>query len=115
MIKSVLIVVCVLLAVSGLCEFIHTIRVAFCIPKKGRRGVMVVWLKPGICTQQIRFVSQQIEWYGSAYADHIIAVTSEVGDEELTECRALTENTDIILCPQEVLAHIVGYISDYQE
>lgn len=113
MIESVLLAIGIILAVSGLCELIHTIRLAFLIPKKGRRGIMVIWLKSGIAAQQLKFADEQVLWYGNTYADHIIAVTSELSEEELNECRILTADNDIILCPSETLAHVAECISDY--
>lgn len=113
MIETVLLAIGVILAVSGLCELIHTIRLFFIMPKKGRRGMMIIWLKSGIAEQQIKFAQTQYAWYGDTYADHIIAVTSELCEEELDFCRNLTADKNIILCPSEALTHVAECISDY--
>lgn len=111
MIETVLLAIGIIFAVSGLCDLIHTIRLAFIMPKKGRRGIVLLWLKSGIAEQQIKFAMAQITWYGNTYADHIIAVTSELSDEELAECRSLTADNDIILCPIDALTHVADCIT----
>lgn len=113
MIESVLLVIGVLLAVSGLCEFIHTVRLLFILPKKCNKGINLLWLKKGKAISQLKFAYEQIRWYGNTYADHIIAVTSDLDQEELEECKKYTENSDIILCPSDVLSHIAECISEY--
>lgn len=113
MIETVLLAIGIILAVSGLCELIHTIRLAFLMPKKGSRGIIVIWLKSGIAAQQLRFADEQALWYGNTYADYVVAVTSELCEEELDTCRRLTADNDIILCPSEALSHIAECISNY--
>lgn len=110
MIKTVLITVVVLLALSGLCELLHLIRMLLCMPR-GKSGVLtLIVLKSGIAAEQLNFASAQRLWLGDMYSSHIIAVDTYLDDTERENCRK-TAGNDITFCDIETAAHIAESIS----
>lgn len=111
MIKAVLAAFFILFAVSGICEMLHDIRLAFISLGRNKGTYSLVWLKPGRAVKQLRFVSEQMRWHGERYAGYIIALTCEIDADELSDCAKAAENEPIILCPAEALENVVKSIN----
>ena len=110
MVKGILTVLIILFAVSGLCEFIHSVRLFFILPEKERSSLCVIRLQQGKAVQQLRFVLHQSHWLGSLYADKVVAISDGIESEELDVCKNLIESSDIVLCSSETFEYIVENI-----
>ncbi|MCQ2441241.1 MAG: hypothetical protein MJ076_05045 [Clostridia bacterium] len=98
MVKAVLIIITILFAVSGLCEFIHSLRLFFILPEKDRKSLCIIKLEPQKAVQQVKFVLEQSNWLGSLYAERIVAVCDGIDGAELEICRKMVEESEIMLC-----------------
>ncbi len=110
MVKGILTVLIILFAVSGLCEFIHSVRLFLILPEKERSSICIIRLEQGKSVQQLRFVLHQSHWLGSLYADKVIAISDGIEDEELDMCKSTVEYSDIVLCSNDELEYIVRNI-----
>ena len=110
MIKTAFFIITVILAVSGICEFIHTIVSFFKRPECGQRAVNVIRLKNGNAVRQLDYAFDQLRWHGDAFACHIIALSSDIEDAELEECRRFAAELPITLCGIAQLEHITEEI-----
>lgn len=105
-IKGILITAGIFLAIWGLSELIHTLRLA-AIFKKGRAKLLsVIFLKPESAVLQLMFAAEQKNWMGGDFAEYIIGVTDGLSDDELEECKAVAEKRGIILCKKSELIRV---------
>lgn len=111
LIKTVLLVCLVVLAVSGICEIIHSVRLILIRPSRRSGAVCVIWLKKGSAVSQLRFVCEQLRWWGKDFAEHIIAVSSDISGEELETCMKTAAESLVTLCPSDVLESVIASVS----
>lgn len=111
MIKGVLICITVLLAVSGLCDIIHTIRSWVFSSKRPRNNYSIIYLKCGDAVSQLKFVNEQYRWYGTDFAEYIIAITDDVSNEELKQLEQAFDGNEYIFCPSVALPNVLRSIS----
>ncbi len=113
MIKSVLLVCVAILAIIGLSEVIHIVRLLLASPKGAQKNYMILWLKVPCAAAQLRFAAAQRKWLGSGYAETVIAVTSGIESEKANELsRTFTDG--FVFCPIEALQDILVSLSgDY--
>ena len=112
MIKLILIIAVSLLAISGICELIHSICILMVMPKRPINNFCVLYLDSINAYYQIRFAVEQVRWQSNNFAEKIIAVTDEADDEQLKKCKILAAENGIILCPSDVLPNVIKSISE---
>lgn len=110
MIKTAFFILTVILAVSGICEFIHTVILLFKRPECGQKAVSVIRLEKGNAIKQLSYAFEQLRWHGDAFAFHIIALSSDIEDIELEECRRFAAQLPITLCGLAQLEHVTEEI-----
>lgn len=97
MIKVLLSVLTALLAISGLCELIYTIRLFFLTPHVKTKGYIVVYLRQNFALEQLRYIFEKQKWNGEGYAACIVAITDELSEAEGTLCKEFSKNKSIFL------------------
>lgn len=112
MVKVILIIAVSLLAISGICELIHSICILMVIPRRPVNNYCVLYLDSENAYYQLRFAVEQMRWQNNHFAEKIIAVTDEADDEQLNKCKILVEENGIILCPSDALANVIRSISE---
>ena len=98
MVKTVLLIVLLLFAISGICEFIYLLRMLLFFPGKQFDNYILVELQPNFSVKQLNFLWQKIRWHGNAYACGIIATTDKLSTGEIKKCNSFIKNKSIILC-----------------
>lgn len=108
MINTLLALATVLLAVSGICELIHGLRLIIISPKRISAPISVIRLKSGEAAAQIRYAVEQRKWLGPQYAQHIVAVASGISEAELAECQEIAGNNGVIICTLQMLSDVIA-------
>ncbi len=106
MVKTILLIVLLLFAVSGICEFIYMLRMLLCFPGKKFDNYILVNLKSKYAVKQLNFLWQKIRWHGDTYAVGIIATTDSLDISEIFQCSKYAKNKEIILCKSEEISNI---------
>jgi len=104
--EAILIAIGVILAVFGLSELLHTIRLAFIFKEKKSKLLSIVFLKPGSAMSQLCFAAEQHNWLGGDFADYVLAVTDNISDDELSECKELAQKRGLVLCRKAELLRV---------
>lgn len=82
MVESILLVLALLFAISGLCEFIFFVLALIFLPDIKFKTVSVVRLKPECYVQQIKFLRLKYRWYGHAFANKIVFLLDDLSKEQ---------------------------------
>lgn len=98
MVKYVLISIFIVIALLGLSEFLHIIKMRFSAPLEKAFTCCVLFLTDDMPERQIAFAAEQRMWLGKTYADKIIAVENDISEENLDRCRIYAKENDVILC-----------------
>ena len=105
-IEGILITIGVILAIWGLCELLHNLRLISIFKAKNVKLLSVVFLKPNRAVSQLNFAAEQKNWLGGDFAEYIIGVTDGIDGEELKECKHIAENRGIVLCDKQQLSRV---------
>ena len=111
MIKAVLLIVAIHLAILGLAELIHGIWLILITPRRAVKSFAVIWLVDGYAEQQLRFAAEQARWLGYNYAENVIAVNSDLSEENFRNCKYIAERNNILFCPAEDLEEMITILS----
>ncbi len=113
MIKIVLMTVVILLAIAGLCELLHSIRLFFVLPERRYYNYSVIHLKCGKAVRQLRSAVIQQKWLGVCYSEYVVAVyDATLTDNELEICREVAKSANAVLCPIKYVKEAIESISD---
>ena len=85
MIKGILICVLLLLAVSGICDIIHSVRSWLISSERPRNNISVLYLKEGTAFSQLKYIAEQYRWFGADFAEYYIAVTDELKHNDIVD------------------------------
>lgn len=111
MIKYILFAIMLCLAMLGLAEFLHGLKIRFTEPSKRAVTYSVVFLSGDNPERQIILAAEQRLWLGGAYCDYIIAVNTADKDDNDAACRYIAEKYGIDYCtPKELNAKIGEYM-----
>lgn len=105
MIKMILITLSAVLAVLGLSEVIHAIRLLVLAPKKHPQTVTVVRLSGDEPLRQLHYAGNALTWNETSAENAKLAVCSLPAGKLLEECRETAERYDILLCSENELLH----------
>ena len=111
-IKGILIVFEFIFAILGLCELIHGIRLILFSSAKKNNVYSVVFLSPERAVGQIGFLSEQLCWLGSDFADYAIALTDLLDESELSDALSAAEGKNITFCKTEELTQKIKEIRE---
>lgn len=107
MVKTVLLILLIIFAVSGICEFIYFIKMLFYFPGKRFKTYTFVMLESGYALCQLEYLWQKIRWNGDSFSNGIIATDDSLETKEILSCAEYAKNKNIIICSQnELSAHI---------
>ncbi|MBO4693216.1 MAG: hypothetical protein J5659_02330 [Clostridia bacterium] len=98
MIKGILFALLVVFSCLGLSDFIYTVRSAMLRPYRKIQDYCVVFLKPGIAKEQMRYYSHKMRWYGNAFCDKMIGIVDLLGDVEISSLESFCYGGNIYLC-----------------
>lgn len=87
--KTLFLIVLFVLAIFGLSEFLHTIKLFFVFPKRRLYSRNIVDLKEPTAEKQLRYVCEQYKWYGKSFADFIVFNTSSIKSETCEKCKEI--------------------------
>lgn len=98
MVKSLLLVILMFLAISGLCELIYTLKMMFYYPSLRVKNFALIILEQDCAVRQLNFIWQKIKWHGDAFAVGVIAIVDKIDDKEIIKCNGFINDKNIILC-----------------
>jgi hypothetical protein len=83
------------LAVLGLADLIHCLRIAM-LDIRGEDSKVVCCILKGKCADlKLRFVIEQYNWFGRKYADKIIAISYLDNEVTAERCRLLANRYNV--------------------
>ena len=83
-----------LLSVIGLCDIIHSIKLALLKVKNGKNKLMFCVLKDESSELSLRYVIEQHKWSGKQFADKIVVVNCLNNTSAIERCKVLSEYYD---------------------
>lgn len=98
MVEAIFLTLAVVFASLGICDFLNTVKTAFLFPGIKTKCLCVVFLKAEYAICQLRFFSAKLRWYGSGFADGIVAITDELDPGEIAVCERYCHGANIRLC-----------------
>lgn len=110
MIKTVLTAAAIVLAILGLCEVMHAVRMLLLAPKRLPGAVTVVNLGGEEPLRQLHYAGTALSWNGTAAGGVKLAVCGLPPGKRREECRRAAERYDITLCSAEQLPRILDEI-----
>ena len=100
--KYLLFFVILILAILGLSEFLHILKLLFILPKFKMHTQLYIGLQEDTALKQIAFAGEQLLWLGNKYAENVFAVGDGLTEEMLFECQRLSKKYGIeILCERK--------------
>lgn len=93
--KLLLFFLFLLLAIFGLCEFLHLIKLLLVFPKREMNSTLVVMLREETAIKQTVFAVEQLKWLGNKYADRVIIVAENLSTDTLHECERLAKKYNL--------------------
>ena len=100
--KLILFFVILILAILGLSEFLHILKLLFISQKRKMYTRLYIELHEDTALKQLAFAGEQLLWLGSKYAEKVVAVGDGLTEETLFECKRLSEKYGIeILCERK--------------
>lgn len=107
MVKGVLICILLLLAISGLCDIIHSVRSWMISAKRPRYNISVVYLNQETAFSQLKFIAEQYRWYGTDFAEYVIAVTDGVCKKDILNYEKTFAEMGFIFCPCSAVENVL--------
>ena len=95
--EIILFLVFLIPAMLGLSEIIHIFKTCLLYPKNTDSYVLI-YLSDENPALKLNFVLEQYYWLGKRYVGSIIAVASDLSEENYDVCRAIAEKHGIIFC-----------------
>lgn len=95
--KLILLFLCIIFSILGLCEALHNIKLLLIFPKRRMKLSSVVILNEKTAVQQMLFVGEQYKWLGTKFADRVIAVCENFSSDTVEECKTIADKYDIRL------------------
>ncbi len=98
MIKSILLMLLIVFAVMGLCEFICGLRIAFFYPGRRFKSYSILYLSEGLAVQELRYIWEKYRCHGEEYSHGILAISDGLDDKEIISCYDFAADKKIIIC-----------------
>ncbi len=98
MVKSILLMLLIVFAVLGLCEFICGLRIAFFYPGRRFKSYSILFLSKGNAVQELRYLWEKFRCHGEDYSHGILAINDSLEDKEIVSCRDFAADKKIIIC-----------------
>lgn len=102
MVEFLLLFVTLLLAILGLSELIHMLKIKITYPTKKNKNYILIILTKENATEQIKYIADKLQWSGKNYADGVFAIYND--EVDLNSCYDLVSRYNIMLCSPEELA-----------
>ncbi|MBR7132482.1 MAG: hypothetical protein IKD04_03025 [Clostridia bacterium] len=111
MVELLFFIFVLLLAVLGLAELIHSVKLCLLAPKEAAISYKIIFLKGSLPQHQLKIAVEQSAWSGKKLTGNIIAVNSFLEGEALEECRFIAQKNGVIFCSAEELCDQIMLIS----
>lgn len=112
MVKTLLLILLLIFAVSGLCEFIYFVKMLFYFPGKRVKTYTFVRLESGYALRQLEFLWQKIRWNGDSFSNGIIAMSENLETKEVMCCTEYIKGKNIILCSRKQLSEYINFAGE---
>ncbi len=112
MIECILLLIATALAMLGLSELLHLIKIYILLPKAGNNRYLLVLLKGDSPQQDLISAIEEKRWLGARYAKSILAVYFSEGQSGLDACRKIAQDNDITVCSFYELSGIIEKLKD---
>ncbi len=112
MVKTVLLILLLIFAVSGLCEFIYIVKMMFYFPGKRVKTYTFVQLESGYALRQLEYLWQKIRWNGDSYSNGIIAINENLETKEIISCAEYIKGKNIILCSKKQITEYIDFAGE---
>lgn len=103
MIKIILLAISAVLAVLGLCEVLHTVRLLILAPKQPPEAITVIKLSGEESLRQLHYAGAALSWSEAVAGGKRVAVCDEPENELSEEYLAAAAQYDILLCSTKQL------------
>ena len=101
MVKSIIIIVLFLFAISGICDFLFFLRKIIFTPKSKIKCYSVVFLTKDFALDELKYFWEKMRWYGGDFATMVIAFGDHLKAEEFEKCKKFCTGKSIILTTLE--------------
>lgn len=81
----------IIFSLFGFCEALHILKLYVIFPKRKMNSTLVIILNEETATNQIIFAGEQFKWLGTKFADRVLAVSEDLDEETVKECKILAE------------------------
>ncbi len=115
MVKGFLMATLLVLAVAGICEIIHLIRLYFASDGKKNINYALVFLRNGRALYQLQYMYEQLLWQGNGYADTIIGVDYDLSEDERKLCYEYSRKKNIIITIPQMLGGVLDTLYNNEE
>lgn len=112
MVKTLLLILLLIFAVSGLCEFIYFVKMLFYFPGKRVKTYTFVRLESGYALRQLEYLWQKIRWNGDSYSNGIIAINENLETKEIISCAEYIKGKNIILCSKQQITEYIDFAGE---
>ena len=106
MIEIIFLIIFLLLAILGLAEVMHTIRLKIAYNYEEKENYVLIVLKPHTAEQQLRYIAEQSRWQGRKQVKSIIAVYNSGKPSDY--CKQIAKEHNIVICTPRELAILLG-------
>lgn len=110
MIETIFLMLLVVFACLGICDFIHMIVSAVLTPKVKTKKYSIVSLKSGFAAEQLRYFYDKINWYGGDFCDEVICLVDDLSDLETSACECYCYKGNIHLCRLDNLIAQINFL-----
>ncbi len=93
--KLLLFFLILIFSLFGFCEALHLLKLFIIFPKRKMNSSLVIILSEETAINQITFAGEQLKWLGTKFADRVLAVSEDLNEETVKECKMLAEKYGI--------------------
>ncbi len=112
MVKTFLILICVVFITLGITEFIFSLKSLYLMPKNNSPKAIVVSLKEDSLEEQIRYLTFVYRSFGSKHTNFVVLLTDQLSEESIEKCRRLVKGCGVILCKQDMLVSLLNSLNE---
>ena len=85
----------------GLSELIHSVWLFLSTKKRKNNKILLCYLSNERPDLELRYVSEQVRWNGSGYADKVVAIAYIDDESLLNRCSEIAKTNDILFINNE--------------
>lgn len=98
MLLAVMFAFVVIFCILGICDVLFMFKLFLVSPENKRNEFIFLSLDKCDYKFQMYSALQKKNWYGGLYCNGIVALTDDLTDDEINECKKTFRTDDIIFC-----------------